>query len=1027
MKKLQQKLTFLFFVIHKLLHCKLIEKRLQLQNLIHKNTQQGYLFQQKYLPLQQLNSIGLMHRLLASIIVLLLCMATTHAQLPILRNFTTLDYKAGTQNWAIDQTDDGTMCFANNNGMLTFDGDKWKVWPMPNFTNVRSVQYDKATQRIYVAATNEFGYFDGNSQTHQYRYISISDRLPKKSRTFGEIWKILVLGRKRAFQAKNQVFIVGSKGNVKTVNVPHRIENASSIAGKLYISCLECVYEYSNGRLKPLPGMHVLKGKAVRAMLPYGQKILIATANNGLYLYNGETCRPYLLDISQALVDDQVFCAAATRQYIAFGTVRAGLIVKELATGRNYFINNITGLSNNTVLSIKFDNLGNMWLGLDNGISYIMPAAPCRDLLGANASIGTGYASLLSGNLLYLGTNQGLYVTHYPLFNNLTQQKPVYVDGITGQIWSIGNIDGHLLCGGDQGAYSIVGNKATLIANTQGTWGFLPIKGHQGYVLSCDYNGFVILKQQNDGYTMQNRVSGINFSTGGCIADSDGSLWMSHWQRGVYHFKLNNDLTRIEILQYFNKGNQLPADDNNLVCEIDGKVYISSADGFRRYNPATRRLEKAKNIDRIFNEYGVALRIIETQQGDLWAYKPGYLAIARRLARGRYRLERFTMANVVDRLQMSLGHPGALGPNLTLMNYENGFYLLNNHFTATRQSADVFIRSIYSTNRQDTLLYSNYPGPQETSIKIPHSLNSLRIEYVLPEYQEEKAVDYSYYLEGYDEHWSAPSTATSKEYTQLPKGNYTFHVKAHDRINDVTREAAFKIHVQPAWYETWWAYLLYLIVAGIAIMQLLKHMKRRTDKKVAQVQMAKEQEMRAKEAQFQIEEEKKEKELIKLRNEHLEIELKHKSSELADSTMNLVRKNDMLQEIDMQMDQLATEIAKEKNKAAAAKIIRDVRRSIQRNIKDDDNWEKFEENFNLVYDNFLDKLVSEFPLLKLNDRKLCAYLKMELSSKEMAALLNTSVRSVETARYRLRKKLNLEQGENLTNFIKNFDNKQNTP
>ena len=182
--------------------------------------------------------------------------------------------------------------------------------------------------------------------------------------------------------------------------------------------------------------------------------------------------------------------------------------------------------------------------------------------------------------------------------------------------------------------------------------------------------------------------------------------------------------------------------------------------------------------------------------------------------------------------------------------------------------------------------------------------------------------------------------------------------------------------------------------------------------------------MRAKEAQFQIEEEKKEKELIKLRNEHLEIELKHKSSELADSTMNLVRKNDMLQEIDMQMGQLAAEITKEKNKAAAAKIIRDVRRSIQRNITDDDNWEKFEENFNLVYNNFLDKLVAQFPLLKLNDRKLCAYLKMELSSKEMAALLNTSVRSVETARYRLRKKLNLEQGENLTNFIKNFDTKQ---
>ena len=104
-------------------------------------------------------------------------------------------------------------------------------------------------------------------------------------------------------------------------------------------------------------------------MLPHDGKTLIVTASDGLYLYDGKSCRPYVLDISQALADNQVFCAAATGQYIAFGTVRAGLIVKELATGRNYFFNNITGLSNNTVLSLKFDRMGNMWLGLDNGIS----------------------------------------------------------------------------------------------------------------------------------------------------------------------------------------------------------------------------------------------------------------------------------------------------------------------------------------------------------------------------------------------------------------------------------------------------------------------------------------------------------------------------------------------------------------------------------------------------------------------------------------------------------------------------------
>ena len=181
-----------------------------------------------------------------------------------------------------------------------------------------------------------------------------------------------------------------------------------------------------------------------------------------------------------------------------------------------------------------------------------------------------------------------------------------------------------------------------------------------------------------------------------------------------------------------------------------------------------------------------------------------------------------------------------------------------------------------------------------------------------------------------------------------------------------------------------------------------------------------ERQMREQQAQFELERHRKESELAHLRSDQLEMELKHKSSELADSTMNLVRKNDMLQLLDGQMEELATTLWKEDNKAMLVKKINAIRHDIKTNIKEDENWERFEENFNLVYDNFMIRLVEQFPDLKITDKKLCAYLRMGLTSKEMASLLNTSVRSVETARYRLRKKLNLEAGDNLTDFIQHF-------
>jgi hypothetical protein len=297
------------------------------------------------------------------------------------------------------------------------------------------------------------------------------------------------------------------------------------------------------------------------------------------------------------------------------------------------------------------------------------------------------------------------------------------------------------------------------------------------------------------------------------------------------------------------------------------------------------------------------------------------------------------------------------------------------------------------------------------------------MRFVMLEYRNPKAVFYSYYLEGYDKQWSTPQTVNSKEYTHLPKGQYTFHVRAVNMLSNVTDETSVDLEILPPWYQTWWAYLLYALAVLLALRELILYLKRRADREVVRLKAEKERQLKEQQAQFQIEQAQKEKELAELKSDHLQVRLKQKASELADSTMNLIRKNEMLQDIDTSMDELSDSVKREEAKLVINKKIKDIRRGIQTNMNDDSNWKKFEENFNLVYDNFMQKLIDHFPDLKMGDRKLCAYLKMGLSSKEMAALLNTSVRSIETARYRLRKKLNMEQGENLTDFIQALDKK----
>ncbi|MBO4813928.1 MAG: hypothetical protein J5523_03115 [Muribaculaceae bacterium] len=962
-----------------------------------------------------------MKRLKIIVFLLNLLSISATGQIPLLRNFTTQDYEGGTQNWSIDQKEDGCMLFANNNGLFIFDSDKWSSRQVPNFTNVRSVLYQEKSKRIFVGATNEFGYFYSDSNNDGYKYKSLSQGVLSKIGPFGEIWNILDLGQEIALQAKNHIFIIKQSGKIIVYPTRYRIENASVADGKLIVSAQECVYVYTGNSLKTLPGTSALKGLQVRGTLSFENgSLLFVTANHGTFLYENGRCTPYPLDVNEQLKKSQVFCAATHHNYLVFGTVRDGAIIKDLKTGINYYVNNITGLSNNTVLSLKFDESDNLWLGLDNGIAYVMIDVACRDLLGMNNSIGTGYASIIHNKQLYLGTNQGLYSIDYPLHTSITPMKPQYIHGISGQIWSLCEVGGTLLCGSDNGAFVIEGNTAHKIDKLGGTWGYVELSNHPGHVMTCDYNGFAILKKNGSGYVLQNRISGIDISGGGFLEDYDGSIWLSHWQQGVYHFWLNEDLTKAVNLEYFHRGNCLNADDNNLICKINGKVYVSSAEGFKIYDKKSRKLMSAKNIDKIFNTYGTALRVVETPTKELWAYKPNYLALATIRADGSYAVKPFAYANVVNRLQMSLGQMGILDDNHTLMNYDNGYYVMNHHFTVAEKPKQVFIRSIYSTNNNDTLLFENGGQSKVKKLAIPKNLNSLRIEYVMPEYRDNQAIQYSYYLENYDHGWSSPTHSTLKEYTHLSKGKYVFHVKAHDTLYNTTSEALIEIEILPAWYETWWAYFVYAILAFAALRYFVKYLIRRSQRELQRIKIEKERQLREQETLFQIEEEKKEKELVKLRNEQLVVDLKHKSSQLADSTMNLVRKNDMLQELDLQMQELSGIIGKDTPKSSINKMIKDVRRSIQRNIKEDENWEKFEENFNLVYDNFMKKLTEQFPDLKANDKKLCAYLRMGLSSKEMASLLNTTLRSIETARYRLRKKLNLKQGQNLTSFIQNF-------
>jgi DNA-binding CsgD family transcriptional regulator len=298
--------------------------------------------------------------------------------------------------------------------------------------------------------------------------------------------------------------------------------------------------------------------------------------------------------------------------------------------------------------------------------------------------------------------------------------------------------------------------------------------------------------------------------------------------------------------------------------------------------------------------------------------------------------------------------------------------------------------------------------------------NSLRFEFAVPEYREEDIVQYSCMLENYDETWSDFSTGNLKEYTYLPKGDYVFKVKARNLFEAGEIVHTYPFTVLPAWYETRLAFVVYGIFVLMLVAGLVFFIDKRSKKKTMNMEKRKEFELEKQKKQYEEEMIVKKHEIKELKNQQLQYNLRHKSQELANSTMNLIRKNEILLEIMKEISGVHNDVKSRLDTRLILSRLSKMERDIKQNIESDDNWKRFEENFDLAYENFLKRLGETYPELTVSDKKLCAYLKMDLSTKDIAPLLNMSIRSIETNRYRLRKKLGMERNDNLSLFLQRF-------
>lgn len=939
--------------------------------------------------------------------------------LPLIRNFTQSTYQASTQNWEITQNSRGFVYFANNDGLLEYDGQHWKTYPIPNRSIVRSVK--SVNDTLYVGAYEEFGFFaaDGSGKLTYHSLLSL---VPQQYRSFDEVWRIYHIGKTIVFQSFKAMFLFDS-GRLRAVEPAHSFGHSYAFGNDFaYVDHPNSLMAYSNGNPRLLVNHPLLSLSELRGVIALSkEKYLLAFIDKGLFVLENGRLKSWDTEVSKWLIRNSVFSALRlSGGNLAFGSIQDGLIISDQYGNIVQHLNRFKGLQNNTVLSMFEDVAGNLWLGLDNGIDFIEINSPLS-VFNHTHHIESAYASAVFDNKLYVGTNQGLFFKPLEELNNgITGNKSFgIVEGTEGQVWSLQVVHNTLLCGHNFGLFQVSGNQARKVSAERGYWNFETLTPESDTLICGTYNGLAIAVFKNNQWIFSHHIRGFEESCKNFVFDPDHyEIWMAHGYRGIYHLKLNLMCDEVLESRLYHGENGLPAELPYNVFRLRGKTVFATKEGLKQFDSASNSFIDDEKNSTLFGTDVIVDQAITDEFGNIWYFASGKLGLLRRIEDGTFSnvtspflrinqnlIRSFENVNVNDNHNVFIGSKNGLvhyDPAYQ-KDYSNGMPL-------------VFREVDFYSNNKHNIGYNLLNITNDKKWVLPYRMNSLRIEFANPEFEGTGSCLFTYRLKGAENVWTSWSPLTYKEYNNLPEGNYLFELRSKGVGNSGEKYAAFAFKIRPPFYRTAFAYFVYiLLLIGVAIGNVwfiqqrvvktrLLETEKHTKVLLEQEQGFREQALIA------------EKEIVHLRNESLQSQVSHKTKELANNTLHLIHKNKILNSIKSQLiDLLDNNLSQTKRNQ-----IEGIVNKINKELKSEKFQEVFNEYFDDVHQNFIARLKDSHPDLSPRELRLCAYLKMNLSTKEIAPLMNISVRGVEIGRYRLRKKLGLERDDNLIDYLIKF-------
>ena len=921
--------------------------------------------------------------------------------------------KGGTQTWAIKDDCAGNTWFANNAGLLRYDGSSWELYRLPSGTIVRSLELgDK--NHIYVGGQGEFGYFTPDSRG-RYRFTSLSAALPERDKNFGDVWHVVRYGNKIFFRTDHQLFEYDGNRVSALFYTPVTLNFIGLFGPDLVIQDeSNRLFRYDgHGFTAPYTPAFFDKGRISGVINIHPDTVLVTTIDQGIFYKTGNKFNKWSTDNDRRLKSQIIYCATtAGPTGIVAGTSFAGISVLDKKGRMTYSIGKESGLPNNTILSVCGTPSGNVWVGTDNGIALINFSMPVKFIYPDGNLEGTGYDAIKFEDRLYLATNTGLYTIKWKdHYRPEEKSRFTQVSGSSGQVWGLQSHHGRLLMSHHNGGYLVEGFSAVKIQNSpQGVWKF--IENNPAEILIGHYSGISLCKSLQLSPSSVFSPTNVKHSSRIMYKGGDGRVWMSHPYRGLYSIESGDDgQYRAEK---FNKG-PLSFLTNNLYL-IHREIVVHNDTSFFKIIPDKDSIAPLTLLNGFINLTEGLKFLMEDTYGNLWYSTHSETGLLIPSSGFEKSYKKYLVNYFNDLLVEGFQKVYVIDPENVLLPTEKGFI----HFNPAMYLADsstfkISLASISIKSTPDSTVFyavSCHAAVAENFEFGPRDKN-LVFRFATCDNTAFDHVTYRYKLSGVSESWSDWTENPVITYNNLASGQYNLTVQARNGFGKISNEVTCKFHILSPWYKSGPAYLFYTFCLVVFMIYLLKKqdLKHRADKDKIHT------EIEMKEMMYRQQAELSQLEINKLKNEKLEAEIKSKNNELTSYTYHLVNKNDLIQKIREELSYIEHKVL---DQADIKKELRNVIRMVDNNEEIDEDWENFIKSFDQVHADFYKRLNKRFADLSPTDYKLCTYLRMNLTSKEIASLMNISLRSVETNRYRLRKKLNLDHDENLTQFILKF-------